>query len=160
MMPKNDDKMVDADARLNPGTSPSETYDNSPTSDPINEIFYNIIETRAELDKKHKKKIYYGLILDASVITARDCYIETSKTFLSTIEPDYFPKPEKKDESPIEDIWDVYAEELGVDELLKDLPENPSEKTKTPEEMIINLDGEIVSLVEFLKKQMNTVLID
>lgn len=124
------------DSRINPGSTPDKTSDDSPTSDPINEIFYNIFETRAELNKKHKKKSYYGIILDTSAITGRDCYIETSKTFLSTIDPDYFPKQENKEDLNVQDrLENEYIDKVLFEE---DTPAAASqvESKKTPEESV------------------------
>lgn len=83
------------DAPVNTGNSSTNNVNTSPTSDPIDELFYSVFQQRIEQDKKHKSKTFIGICLGFELITTDQCIIETSEDFYTSIDKDYIPYAKK-----------------------------------------------------------------
>ena len=71
-----------------PPDSPGQ-LNNSAQIKPIDELFYGLMEQRAERNKKHKSRIFIGLVLDWETVTSADCLYETSEVFYKSINPEW-----------------------------------------------------------------------
>ena len=121
-------RVSDLDGPANSNNAPTEEIKNSPTVSAVDEIFYNLFETKAHRNRKHKTQTFYGIVLDRDEITQSDCILETSKAFYSTIDSEYVP--------PLDDPYvssfarSKLLEERGIAEYAKFIGEQLEKKVK------------------------------
>lgn len=89
----NKNNISDLDSSANAGASPTDEIRNDSSAGAIDQIFYNLFETKAHRNRKHKTQRFFGIVLDRDEITSSDCILETSEAFYSKIDKDYLPTP-------------------------------------------------------------------